>query len=165
MWRWDGQRWVPAAQMPPAPPPRRSRTWLWWVAGGCGVLLVLGIAGGIYGMVSLVRVFQSGALACLPSDFPQYPGAKLTREYTYVGTNVAPGDSHECDETFDSDDDVATVTHFYSSELNSGDWTVTSNDRANGKIAFARVSRPQTVGQALLLGRGQHTTIAVKLYS
>ena len=129
------------------------------------MLLVLGIAGGIYGMVSLVRTFQSGGLACLPSDFPQYPGAKITREYTYVGTNVAPGDSHECEETFDSSDDVSTVTDFYNNQLKAADWKVTSNDTANGTISFARVSRPQTIGSVFLLGRGQHTTIAVKLYS
>lgn len=129
------------------------------------MLLVLGIAGGIYGMVSLIHAFQNGSLACLPSDFPPYPGATPRNEYTYVGTNVAPGDSRECEETFDSSDAVATVTDFYTSELNAGDWRITSNDTANGTIDFARVSRPQTVGSVLLLGRGQHTTIAVKLYS
>ena len=165
MWRWDGGRWVPAAVAPAYGSPRRPRTWLWWLAGGCALLLVLGVAGGIYGVASLMRAVQSGSLACLPSDFPQYPGATLTNEYTYVGTNVAPGDSHECEETFDSSDDVATVTDFYSSHLNSGDWRITSTDSANGTLNFARASRSQTVGSVLLLGRGRHTTVAVKLYS
>ena len=164
MWRWDGQRWVPAGQAPAYAAPRRPRTWLWWLAGGCAVLLVLGLAGGIYGMVSLMRAVQSGTFACLPSDFPQYPGSRLTHEYTYVGTNVAPGDSRECEETFDSNDDVASVRDFLTRELNVGDWRITSNNSENGTISFARMSRPQTVGSALLLGRGQHTTIAVKLH-
>jgi len=137
---------------------------MWWLAGGCAVVLVLGLAGGIYGIVSLIRAAQSGSLACLPSDFPKYPGATLTGEYTSFGTNVAPGTSHECEETFDSNDDVATVRDFYTSELSTGDWHVTSNDTANGTINFARLSKPQSIGSVQLLGRGQHATISVKLY-
>lgn len=163
MWVWDGQRWVPTGAQG-APAVGRSRGWIWWLAGGCGVLLILGIAGGIYGMVSLFRAVQNGSLACLPSDFPQYPGTTITREYTYVGTTGHAGDTHECAESFDSNDDVSTVTGFYTSRLNAADWKVTSNDAANGTINFARVSRPQTVGTVILLGRGQHTTIAVTLY-
>jgi hypothetical protein len=162
MWWWDGRRWVPVAQ-PGAQPPRRTKTWLWWLGGGCAIVLVIGVAGGIYGIVTLVRTAQSGGLACLPSDFPNYPNVNLTGEHVYYGTNAAPGDSHECLENFDSSDDVTTVTDFYASHLDSGDWHVTSNDTANGEIKFNRVSRPQTVGVVDLLGRGQHTTIHVKL--
>jgi hypothetical protein len=138
---------------------------LWWLAGGCALLLVVAIAGGIWGITSLVHSFQNGGLACLPSDFPHYPSAQITREYTYVGAGLAPGDSRECQETLDSSDDVATVTEFYASHLNSGDWKVTANDPSNGRIDFQRVSRPQTVGVLLLFGRGQHTTIDIKLES
>src|SRR5207302_5678135 len=94
-----------------------------------------------------------------------YPGATVTGEKTYFGTGVAPGDSRECTESLDSDDDVAKVTDFYTSRLSSGDWNITSNDRANGTISFARVSRPQTVGEVTLLGRGTHTVINIKLDS
>jgi len=94
-----------------------------------------------------------------------YPGATVTGEKTYFGTGVAPGDSRECTESLGSDDDVATVTDFYTSRLSSGDWNITSNDRANGTISFARVSRPQTVGEVTLLGRGTHTVINIKLDS
>ena len=160
---WDGQRWVPTGAQA-APHVRRSRGWIWWLAGGCGVLLILGIAGGIYGMVSLVRSFQSGGLACLPSDFPQYPGTTITHEYTYIGTTGQAGDSHECAETLDSSDDVATVRDFYSNHLDTGDWHVTSNNASNGTIEFARVSRPQTVGSIQLLGRGQQSAIVIKLF-
>ena len=164
MWRWDGQRWVPAGQAPAYGAPRRSRTRLWWLAGGCALLLVLGVAGGIYGLVSLLRAVQNGSLACLPADFPQYPGATITREYTYVGTTGHAGDSHVCEETFSSNDDVATVRDFYTSHLNDVDWRVTSSDSQTGTIDFARVSRPQTVGSMLLFGRGEQSTFAVKLY-
>lgn len=164
MWQWDGQRWVPSASQSQRAS-RGSRRWIWWLAGGCALLLVIGIAGGIYGIVYLARSFQGGSLSCLPSDFPRYPGATVTGDYTYVGTNVAPGDSRECQEGLESTDDVATVTDFYVSRLNSGDWKITSNDSANGKLKFRRVSRPQTVGVIDLLGRGQHTVIQIKLDS
>ncbi len=89
----------------------------------------------------------------------------MTGDYTTVGTNVAPGDSRECRESLDSSDDVATVTNFYASRLNSGDWKITANDTANGERRFHRESRPQTVGWITLLGRGQHTVIEIKLDS
>jgi hypothetical protein len=164
MWLWDGQRWVASAAQP-RPISRGSRRWIWWLAGGCALLLVIAIAGGTYGIVSLVHSFQSGSLSCLPSDFPHYPGATVTRDYTTVGTNVAPGDSRECQETLDSNDDVSTVTDFYASRLNSGDWKISADDRANGELKFRRVSRPQTVGVVDLLGRGQRTVIQIKLDS
>jgi len=98
-------------------------------------------------------------------DFPRYPGATVTGDYTTVGTNVAPGDSRECRESLDSSDGVAAVTDFYTSRLNSDDWKISSNDRANGELRFYRVSRPQTIGVIDLLGRGQHTVIQIKLDS
>ena len=164
MWQWDGQRWVPrAAQAQGAP--RRSRGWIWWVAGGCALLLVLGLGVGIWGLVSAVKSFQQGGFTCMPSDFPRYPGASVTGDYTTVGTKVAPGDSRECQETLDSNDDVATVTDFYASRLNSGDWKIRANDAANGEVRFARVSKPQNVGVIDLLSRGRHTVIQIKFDS
>jgi hypothetical protein len=162
MWRWDGQRWVPSG-LPPPSGPRRSNRWLWGLAGGCAVVLVIGIAGGVYGMVSLIHAVQNGSLGCLPSDFPRYPSATETGFHTYIGTNAAPGDNQECKESFSSNDDVAAVTDFYTGRLGSGDWRITSNDTANGTIAFSRVSRSQTVGTIGLLGRGQHTIIEITL--
>jgi len=168
MWRWDGRQWVPATPRPPGQGqggPRGRRTWIWWVAGGCALLLILGVGGAVIGGAALVNRLQHGDFACLPSDFPSYPGAAVTGEKTYFGTGVAPGDSRECTESLDSDDDVATVTDFYTSRLSSGDWKITSSDRANGTISFARISRPQTVGAVTLLGRGTHTVINIKLDS
>ena len=164
MWMWDGQRWIPV-QRPGQPVVRRSRGWVWWLAGGCLLLLVVAVGLGIWGATALVHNLQAGNFSCLPSNFPKYPGATVTRDYTYVGTGVAPGDARECQETLDSGSDVAAVTNFYVSQLNSGDWKITSNDTATGQIRFQRVSRPQTVGTVQLLGRGQQTTIEIKLDS
>jgi hypothetical protein len=166
-WRWDGHRWVPTGtEVQTAPPARHARRgWIWWVAGGCAVLLVLGVGLGIFAAFQLAQRFKEGSLSCLPSDFPRYSGTTTTRDYTYFGTNVAPGDSRECQESLTSQDDVAAVTAFYESQLSSGDWTITSNDASNGAIRFARHSRPQTVGIVQLLGRGQHTVIEIRLDS
>ena len=166
MWRWDGRQWVPATpQAPPPGCPRPRRTWIWWVAGGCALLLILGVVGAVIGGVALVNRLQHADFACLPSDFPSYPSATLTDERTYIGTGLAPGDTHECTESLSSDDNVATVTDFYTSRLSSGDWKITSYDAANGTIRFARISRPQTVGVVALIGRGSHTEIQIKLDS
>jgi hypothetical protein len=165
MWRWDGAQWVPAAGGYQPMAPRRSRTWIWWVAGGCAVLLVLGLIGAGVGAYNLFNSFQHGGFTCLPSDFPSYPGATVSSEYTYVGTNVAPGDSKQCRMVLESTDDSATVTGFYNEKLSSGDWKVTAYIASMGQIQFQRVSRPQTVGVIDLLGRGQHTEIHIQLDS
>lgn len=160
MWRWDGARWVAMA-----PAARRSRAWIWWVAGGCGLLLVLAVVGGAAGIVSLVNSFQHGGFTCLPSDFPSYPGVTVVNENTYYGTGVAPGDTKSCRMTLDSNDTVATVTAFYKEKLDSGDWKVVSFSDSTGQIQFLRVSRPQTVGTVDLLGRGSSTEIRIDLSS
>src|ERR1700694_1854749 len=86
MWRWDGAQWAPVDQGGvPLPPPRRSRSWIWWLVGGCGVILVLGAIGAVFGIYSLVTRFQQGAFSCLPSDFPKYQGASVVSENTRIG--------------------------------------------------------------------------------
>jgi hypothetical protein len=150
---------------PGAPATRRSRSWIWWVAGGCALLLVLAIVGGAIGIASLVNSFQHGGLTCLPSDFPQYSGATVVNEQTFYGTGVAPGDSKSCRMTVDSNDNVATVTAFYRDKLSGGDWKVVSYNDASGQIQFQRVSRPLTVGTVELLGRGSSSEIKITLDS
>ena len=134
---------------------------------GAGCAVVLAIVAGlvVFGGVQLAQRFQQGGFSCLPSDFPRYPGAVVTRDNTYFGTNVAPGDTRECQESLTSQDDVETVTAFYEQNLAGGDWTITNDDRANGRIELARRSRPQTVGTVQLLGQGRHTQIEVRLDS
>jgi hypothetical protein len=165
MWRWDGVRWVPANAAFPNAAPRRSRAWIWWVAGGCAVLLVLGLVGAGVAVYNLVNSFQHGGFACLPADFPNYPGATVITENTYVGTGVAPGDSKRCSMVLKSNDDPATVNAFYQEKLSTGDWKVTAYIASIGQIQFQRVSRQQTVGVVDLLGRGQQTEIHIQLES
>ena len=167
-WRWDGAQWVSVvAGAAPLPAPRRSPSWIWWLVGGCAVVLVLGAVGAGFGIYSLVTRFQSGAFSCLPPDFPNYPGASVVSENTRVGTGpVAPaGDYTRCNMVLDSNDDVATVTTFYQAHLNNGDWTIVSVDPSNGVIKFERKSRTQTVGYVTLVGRGQHSEIQIQLDS
>jgi hypothetical protein len=147
------------------PPPHRSRSWIWWLVGGCGVLLVLGAVGAGFGVYSLVTRFQHGGFSCLPSDFPTYPGASAVNENAQIGNEFSPGDNNRCNMAFDSNDDVATVTTFYQAQLNSGDWTIVSTDSVNGVINFQLKSRPETVGTVTLLGRGQHSEIDIQLDS
>ena len=164
MWRWDGQRWVPSgAQMQQVRP--ASRTWIWWAAGGCALLLLVGIGGVVWGAIALSNAAQHGTLTCLPSDFPSYPGASVSREYTYFGTGVTSGDTKECQMTLQSSDASSAVHDFYASQLKSGDWTITSDNTQTGVIRFHRVSRAATVGEVLLLGRGQQTQIQIVLDS
>ena len=166
LWRWDGSQWVSTTPgLAPTPVPQRSRSWIWWLVGGCAVLLVIGLIGAGFGVYSLVTRFQHGAFSCLPSDFPSYPGASVVSENTRVGSGVSAGDSTRCTMVFDSNDDVATVTTHYEAQLTSGDWTIASSDTANGVISFQRKSRPETVGTVTLLGRGQHSEIDIQLDS
>jgi hypothetical protein len=166
LWRWDGTQWVPvAAEAAPLPPPRRSRSWIWWLVGGCAVVLVLGAIGAGFGIYSLVNRLQHGGFSCLPSDFPTYPGASVVSENAKIGNEFSPGDSSRCTMVFDSNDNGAAVTTYYEAQLNNGDWTIVSTDSANGVISFQRKSRPQTVGTVTLLGRGQHSEIDIQLDS
>jgi hypothetical protein len=166
LWRWDGAQWVSVvAGAAPLPAPRRSRNGIWWLVGGCAVVLVIGAVGLGFGVYSLVNKFQQGGFTCLPSDFPGYPGASMVSENTRVGTGISPGDSTRCTMVIDSNDDVASVTTFYAAHLNEGDWAVVASDTANGVISFHRKSRPQTVGAVTLLGRGQHSEIDIQLDS
>ncbi|HXC76922.1 MAG TPA: hypothetical protein VNU19_07715 [Candidatus Acidoferrum sp.] len=165
LWRWDGVTWVPVAVQAPMPPPRSSRAWIWWLVGGCAVLLILGAVGAGFGIYSLVNRLHQGAFSCLPSDFPIYPGAGVIAENTQIGNEFSPGDSTRCNMGFDSNDGAATVTAYYELQLTDGDWTIVSSDPANGFISFQRKSRPQTVGTVTLLGLGQHSAIEVQLDS
>ena len=155
---WDGQRWMPTGSMAPFQParPPGSRAWIWWVAGGCATLLIIAIVAGIFGFANLIKNFQGGAYSCLPSDFPNYPGASVVRENNTVGTH------NECDMTLSSSDDVATVTSFYASHLSEGDWRDQVNS-SSGVISFQQTSGGHATGEMQLLGAGQHTEIRISV--
>jgi len=161
LWRWDGVQWVPVASgVAPAPPARTSKTWIWWLAGGCAVLLVLGLIPLGFAVSSIVNGIRNGAFECLPSDFPAYPGATTVN----FNTNFSGG-TKRCSIALESDDGVAAVTSFYEQRLSSGDWKVVSSDPSTGEIRFQRVSRPSTSGVIQLLGKGQHSEIDIQLES
>jgi hypothetical protein len=167
MWRWDGVRWVPLIGQPMGQPIARPRTrpWIWWLAGGCALLLVIGVVGAGFGIYSFVHSISGASFACLPADFPGYPGARVSSEFTYVGTAVAPGDSKSCRMVLESTDDAATVTAFYDDKLRTGDWTVIADLPSFGQIQFHRVSRPQSFGVVDLLAKGQQTEIRIQFDS
>lgn len=158
MWRWDGRQWVPTGVQ--GGPPRRPRRWLWWLAGGCAVLLILGLVGAVAGGRVLVDRFQHGAFTCLPSDFPRYPGATVSSESPYTGTNGS-----ECRMTFDSSDRVSWVGPYYQTWLDQDDWSVLAVDYSNATITFQRRSRAQTAGSVKLTRLGEGTRIRVVLKS
>ena len=160
MWRWDGQRWAPASIIAP----RRSRAWIWWLAGAIAASLLLLLAGVGYGIYSVASKFQSSGFSCLPADFPRYPGTRLIEEQTKFGSAL-PGDSNQCRMTLVSSDDVTVVGPYYQSHLASGDWTVMSTNYSEGSIHFQRSSRPQTIGTVQLLHLGQQTEIRIVLDS
>lgn len=129
------------------------------------VLVAIVVMAAIIGGAALVNRMQNGSLTCLPSDFPKYPGATVTGETNYLGTVSAPGDTHECRMTFESNDDVSTVTGFYAAQMDVGEWMITANDTGNGVMQVRLRSRPATVGQIQFAGLGRHTQIQVKLDS
>jgi len=120
----------------------------------------MAVAGGVWGITSLVHSFQGGAYSCLPSDFPRYPGSTVSSETTSVRAN-----GHECRMTFESNADIDTVGPYFESHLKSGDWTVGSVDYSAGTITFSRVTRPQVSGTAKLSPLQHGTRIAIVLDS
>ena len=144
------------------PQPRSSRSWIWWLVGGCAVLLVIGAVGAGFGIYSLVNRFQHGGLSCLPSDFPNYPGDSVVNENAQLGNEFSPGDSSRCTMVFQSNDGVDIVSAFYRSEVDSTDWAITSPVN-NGEFQFQRRSRPQTVGTVSIASSGNQTIIHVQL--
>jgi hypothetical protein len=158
--RWNGAQWVPVS-----PAPRGSNACIWWLAGGCALVVVLVIAGVALAGSALTYRFQHGGFSCLPSDFPTYPGSTLGGE-TYDLNAPTPGNS--CHMVFESKDGVATVMDFYASRLDAGDWHVTSSSQTSGQIAFRKVKnvkKMSTNGTVDVAVRGSGTEITVQLYS
>jgi hypothetical protein len=119
--------------------------------------------------VHLVQIAPHAYDSCLPADFPAYPSAHLIRNSDYVvDTGLPEGDSHQCDQTLNTNDGMATVNRFYASHLDSGDWKV-GHIFADGSLDFHRISRPATSGtvqfRPLQLIGGLGTTILIGLDS
>jgi hypothetical protein len=78
-----------------------------------------------------------------PSDFPVYPGARLT----HANQATANGQTTWGVE-WETLDNLAAVQTFYMSKLNQGDWTISSNSSGSGgySATFTRKSNPKDAG-------------------
>ena len=131
-----------------------------WVAG-CSIVLVLTVVGIGYVVHSLANGFRYGSFTCLPSDFPRYPGATFAGQLYQIG-GTHPGNT--CHIVFESNDDVETVTAFYQSKLNSGDW-VTSSGNPAGQVSFQVAKNAQPFGTVNVAVSTMHTEITIDLFT
>lgn len=78
-----------------------------------------------------------------PSDFPVYPGARLTQASVVTANGQTTFGMKW--QTLDS---VEAVQAFYSTKLNQGDWMLTYNGSSNGKFSaiFSRRSNQKDAG-------------------
>jgi len=132
------------------------------VAGGCGLVAVVVIAGGVFGAITLVSRLQHGGFNCLPSDFPRYPGATYST-YSFELNGPTPGNS--CHMVFKSNSSTSAVLDFYQSKLDTGGWQVTSSNRDIGLIAFRKVNTTSTKGTVQVSARDGYAEIDLQLYS
>ena len=151
--------------MPPVIPPGqrpRSRSCLWWVLGGCALIVVLVIGGAVITGALVYNHIRQTGLNCLPSDFPAYPGTG-PGYYNYALNAPTPGSL--CNMVFHSKDSTSAVLDFYESKLDSGGWKVTSSNRDIGLIAYRNVKRAKTNGTVQVVAKDGYTEITIQLYS
>ena len=134
---------------------------MWLLAGCLTVLLVTG-AGVGFAIYSRVQGFLHGTYTCLPTDFPRYPGS-ANAEQTYELNGAYPGST--CHVVLESNDDVATVTAFYESKLNTGAWQVTSSAGQGGKITFQPAKSATPFGTVQVLVSSTHTEITIDTFT
>jgi hypothetical protein len=158
-WQWDGARWVPA--QPQHASRRRSRSWLWVVAG-CATVVVLTAAAAGYGIYSFVQGVRNGSITCLPADFPRYPGAVYAR-FSFELNGAYPGNT--CHAVFESNADALSVTTFYQGKLNSGAWQVTSIDNQADTISFQPAKTAAPFGTVQVAATVANTEITIDLFS
>ena len=135
--------------------------WLWALAG-CLTVGVVGAGGVGYGIYSFVQGVKNGSTTCLPSDFPKYPGATYADEI-YELNGPYPGST--CHIVLDSNDDVATVTAFYQSKLNTGAWQVTSRDNEAEKLTFQPAKSAAPFGTVQVSVRNGGTEITIDVFT
>jgi hypothetical protein len=159
---------VPPAQLEQLSPDQRTRgsnACIWWLAGGCALLVAVVIVGAVLAWSAFSYRLQHGGFNCLPSDFPTYPGSTFGGEQYNLN---APTPGNACNMVFESKDSVATVRDFYANRLNAGDWQVTSNSETTGQITFRNVKNVKTVstnGSVNVAVRGNGAEITVQYYS
>ena len=78
-----------------------------------------------------------------PSDFPVYPGARLTH-----ASQVTANGQTTWGMEWETLDNLTAVQSFYTSKLNQGDWTISYGGAANGGYSaiFTRKSNPKDAG-------------------
>lgn len=133
-----------------------------WVLAGCSTVVVLTVAGVGYGIYSFVLGVKNGSNTCLPSDFPRYPGAVYAR-FSFDLNGTYPGNT--CQAVFESNDDLATVTAFYQSKLNTGDWQDISSDIQTDKVNFQPAKSETPFGTVQVAVSGTHTEITIDLFT
>jgi len=133
-----------------------------WVLGGCATVFVLIAAGVGYGIYSFVQGVEHGSHTCLPSDFPKYPGA-LYAGFTYELNGAYPGNT--CHVVLQSSDDVATVTAFYQSRLNTGAWQVTPSADQAGRVTFQPATSTAPFGTVQVALGNTRTEITIDLFT
>src|SRR5580693_383415 len=121
----------PSGALPPlVPQPARrpsSLNWLWWTAGGCSFTILVGIVGAFLLAWSVISV----ARACVPTDFPVYPGS------LWLGGNIfSPGG--QCGTSRYTLDDSHHILSFYEAHLRagSGSWTISAEYKSVERIDF-----------------------------
>ncbi len=95
-----------------------------------------------------------------PSDFPVYPGARLTSAgQVNLNGQMTWGVQWE---TLDS---VDSVQSFYTSKLNQGDWTIKYNGSSNGivSVIFTRRSNDKQAGILTVESQSNVTHISLAL--
>jgi hypothetical protein len=93
---------------------------------------------------------------CLPIGFPTYPGLGFGGQSSQLNGSV-----RDCHVVFESSRDVAAVTAFYKSSLNSGNWHVTST--AGSEIQFRLITGKRTVvhGTLDVAASGARTEVTI----
>jgi hypothetical protein len=125
-------------------------------------VLVLTVAGVGYGIYSFVQGVKNGSNTCLPSDFPRYPGAVYAR-FSFDLNGAYPGST--CHAVFESNDDVASVTAFYQSKLNTGAWQVTSLGTQAGTVNFQPAKGAAPFGTLQVAASNTQTEITIDLFT
>jgi hypothetical protein len=133
-----------------------------WVLAGCSTVFVLTVAGAGYGIYSFVQGVKNGSNTCLPSDFPRYPGAVYAR-FSFDLNGAYPGTT--CHAIFESNDDVATVTAFYQSKLNTGAWRATSPGTQADTVNFQPARSAAPFGTLQVAVSSTQTEITIDLFS
>lgn len=129
---------------------------------GLIIIGVLRLSGGTSPLGGVVQQSPTSAFACLPSDFPVYPGESFFNEAVGLNPGATPG--NVCQKTFHSSDPPDTVYAFFAAQLNTGDWKVMSSNSSTRKITFISAKHARTNGNVAITFGAGFTQILVYFY-